>query len=79
MGIVNNMAHSFKTGPYGSNSRQGLGGEILSPHSQIEAKKTEAFKKGKTSGNYGTHREHDALEAKYRAMAKSRALKNSKK
>ena len=37
-------------------------------------KMTEAFKKGKTSGNYSTHEERKEMENKYRAEAKQRAL-----
>jgi hypothetical protein len=41
-------------------------------------KVTEAFKKGKTSGNYATHEEMDEKEKGYRAAAKQRALSNMK-
>jgi len=40
--------------------------------------KTEAFKKGKTSGNYMSHKEADKKELEYRSAAKRRALKNVK-
>lgn len=51
------------------------------PSNKLEkvGSKTEAFKKGKTSGNYLTHKQSDDLEKKYREMAKSRALNNAKK
>jgi len=38
--------------------------------------KTEAFKKGKTSGNYLTHKQSEDMESKYRKL---RALNNAKK
>jgi len=37
--------------------------------------KTDAFKKGKTSGNYGTHEESDRKEAEYRKLANERPSK----
>jgi hypothetical protein len=41
-------------------------------------KKTEAFKKGKTSGNYATEAESKKMEEHYRSIAKHRALMNQK-
>ena len=42
---------------YNSKTKAGMASKML----------TNAFKTGKTSGNYGTHEEHAEMESKYRA------------